>query len=220
MLERPRFESSVKTLQVSVFTCVFVAFVAFSGACEGKGPVKQGEAVLALLAVGSEPVPAEAADAPIVEVLPDKTPTIPDAPIVKLAIDREVHWGLVKAILETMEQKGQKPVFLVAERRRIKTFYLNDKLDGPIIRIYADTKGKICIKHPAAHEAKCQKTPSEEYIDGSFTRELVREAAKGYDRWDFRVDPLPQNMTWRDVVTVLGASRSCCKREVRVRLKD
>jgi hypothetical protein len=205
----------------SLFAALFVASsVAFLGlgACQGVGPKKIGEATLAPLAAGFDELPNEAADAPMVVILPNTTPTIPDAPVVKLAVDRKVPWGMVKAIVDRMKSEGRTPILLVAKREQVKMLRLNDELYGKPIGVYTTLEGKLCVKHPAASEKKCTQTYSKDYIDGAHTRELVREAVLGYKRQDVLV-VLPLALPWGDVVTAVGASRSCCgSREVRVAL--
>jgi hypothetical protein len=189
------------------------------GACQGPGPKTIGEATLAPLALGAAPVPDEARDAPVVEVVPGKTPTIPGDKVVKLAIDRRVPWGLVQAILTKMESQGQTPVLLVVEKRKIKSFHLDDELDGPAIEVPAFTDGKLCVKHPEIIEAKCVKSASETYIEAAYTRELVREAVRGYGLFNVMVE-LPQDLRWIDVVSAVGGARSCCfEQKVKVRTK-
>ncbi|MCG8416576.1 MAG: hypothetical protein MJE77_01380 [Proteobacteria bacterium] len=189
-------------------------------ACEGPGPVRVGNATLAVLLLGSDPMPADAENAPTVQVLRGQPTTIPNDPVVKLAIDRLVPWAKVQAVLKTIEDKKQKPVLLVAQRFKVRAFHLNDELLGPAIEVYAQMEGKICVKHPDVREAKCNQGLDETYIDPAFTRGLVREAVNGYQRTNVRVD-LPDMLTWGDVVASVGGARSCCgKRAIRVKLMD
>jgi hypothetical protein len=190
-------------------------------ACKGPGPKQVGEATLAL-ALGVEEIPAEAKDAPVVEIMPDRPATIPAAPVVQLAIDRDVPWAQVKASLDIMDQRKQTPVLLVAERRKVRAFPRFDvvareaipDLVKHAIEITAYTDGKACVRHPEVAEAKCVQTPSGQYIDGAFTRELVREAVKGYGMSKTAVD-LPPDLQWDDVVRVVDGARTCCgEREV------
>lgn len=186
-------------------------------ACEGPGPKKIGDVTLAVLMMGGQPVPPEAAEAPVVKVMPGQTPVIPAAKVVKLAIDRKVTWGLVKAIAAAMEAKGQTPVFLVAKQLRVQAFHFSDPLKGPHIEVLTYTDGKLCVKHPDVAEAKCSQTLTKNYIDAAFTRELVREAVRGYQRADV-IAELPDALTWADVVSAVGGARSCCDQPVRVRI--
>ena len=185
-------------------------------ACQGPGPKQVGEARLAL-AVGVEPIPAEAEGAPVVEILPDRAATVPDAPVVKLAIDRAATWGQVKATLHAIDQRRQTPVLLVAERRKVRALARFDQVDDidladlmpRALEITAYTDGKVCVRNPAVSEAKCVQTPSRAYIDGAFTRELVREAARGYALSQAVAD-LPDALRWDDVVRVIDGVRTCC----------
>jgi hypothetical protein len=185
-------------------------------ACKGPGPKQVGEAKLAL-AVGVEPIPAQAEDAPVVEILPNREATVPDAPVVKLAIDRDATWGQVKATLHAIDQRQQTAVLLVAERRKVGALARFDQVDdidlpdllAHALEITAYTDGKVCVRHPTVSEAKCVQTPSRTYIDGAFTRELVREAAKGYELSKAAAD-LPDALQWDDVVRVIDGVRTCC----------
>ena len=191
-------------------------------ACKGPGPKQVGEATLAL-ALGVEEIPAAAEDAPVVEIMPGKPATIPAAPVVKLAIDRDVPWAQVKASLDIMDQRKQTPVLLVAERRKVRAFARFDvvareqmeELRAHAIEITAYTDGKACVRHPDVAEAKCVQTPSRKYIDGAFTRELVREAVKGYGLSKTAVD-LPPDLQWDDVVRVVDSARTCCGKQREV----
>jgi hypothetical protein len=193
-------------------------------ACKGPGPKQVGEARLAQ-ASGVEELPAGAENAPVVEILPDRPATVPDVPVVKLAIDRDATWGQVKATLHVIDQRKQKAVLLVAERRTVRALARFDQvgdLDVPellahAIELTAYTDGKVCVRHPTVAEAKCVQAPSRTYIDGAFTRELVREAANGYGLSKAVAD-LPDGLQWDDVVRVIDGVRTCCgeKREVSV----
>lgn len=177
-------------------------------ACKGPGPATVGDATLAM-AMGVEKVPAEARGAPLVEVLPGKPATIPDAPMVRLAIDRKARWGEVKAILDLMAQRKQTPVILVTERHNVRTLTLEDSFDGEALDLIAYTDGKSCVRHPDIAEAKCVQTPNGKYIDAAFTREIVREAVRGYGIDKVEVD-LPSRLPWADVVRVVDGARTCC----------
>jgi hypothetical protein len=193
-------------------------------ACKGPGPKQVGEATLAM-AAGVEKLPAEAENAPVVEILPDRPATVPDAPVVKLAIDRDATWGQVKATLHVIDQRKQKAVLLVAERRTVRSLPRFDQVDGidvpelvkHAIEITAYTDGKVCVRHPTVAEAKCVQTPSRTYIDGAFTRQLVREAVDGYQLHKTVAD-LPDALQWDDTVRVVDGARTCCgaKREPQV----
>jgi hypothetical protein len=193
-------------------------------ACKGPGPKQVGEATLAT-ATGVEKLPAEAENAPVVEILPDRPATVPDAPVVKLAIDRDATWGQVKATLHVIDQRKQTAVLLVAERRTVRALPRFDQVGGldmpalvaHALELTAYTDGKLCVRHPTLAEAKCVQTPSRTYIDGAFTRELVREAANSYGMSKAVAD-LPDALQWDDAVRVIDGVRTCCgtKREVSV----
>jgi hypothetical protein len=188
-------------------------------ACEGKGPPQFGDATLAL-AMGVQELPAAAETVPLVVMVHGQPTTVPDAPLVRLAIDRGVTWGEVKAVLDLMEQRKQQPVILVTERRNVKAFQLEDAFEGPALDLIAYTNGKACIRHPDISEAKCVQTPSEKYIDGAFTRELTREAVRGYGMDQVEVD-LPPALTWADAVRVIDGARTCCMGDpVQVQLRS
>jgi hypothetical protein len=193
-------------------------------ACKGPGPKQVGEARLAM-ASGVEKLPAEVENAPVVEILPDRPATVPDAPVVKLAIDRDATWGQVKATLQAIDQRKQKAVLLVAERRTVRALPRFDEVDGldvpelvkAALELTAYTDGKVCVRHPTLAEAKCVQTPSRTYIDGAFTRQLVREAVDGY-KLSKTVADLPDALQWDDAVRVIDGVRTCCgsKREAQV----
>ncbi len=191
-----------------------------SVACDGRGPLQVGEATLAVIVLGFDELPKDADKLPQVVVMPGQPVTVPDAPVVKLAVDRLVSWGQVKAIVDLMEARDQKPIFLIAKRSKIKAFHLNDELEGEVVQVYAETEGKICVSHPEVREAKCQQTLDKKYLDPSFTRELVREAINGYERSDVIID-LPDALIWGDVVSAVGGARSCCgDQTVRVHISE
>lgn len=201
---------------LAALTCGVLAVAA----CTGPGPLKVGEAMLAPILLGTDPVPEHAAKAPTVEVLPGTPTTLPNVPVVKLAVDRLVTWGKIKALRNSAHGKNQKLVFLVATRRRVRSFHFDDELTGPVIQVYARMAGKLCVKHPDVRKAKCNQGIDEKYIDPAFTRGLVREAINGYERTNAEVyllDALP----WGDVVAAIGGARSCCgDRDIRVRVRN
>ncbi|WP_428263096.1 hypothetical protein [Haliangium sp.] len=184
-------------------------------ACQGPGPKKVGEATLALASQGDD-LPAAAEQAPVVEILRGAPVSIPDAPVVKLAIDRQAHWGQVKASLEIMEARGQTPVLLVADRQRVRALRLSDDFDERGIEVTAYATGKLCVRHPKVVEGKCSQSPDPTYIDGAGVRELVREAVRGYEMNDIEID-LPADLEWDDVVRVVDGARTCCGEDVPIR---
>ena len=204
------------------FACLFVGMaVIVAGSCKGPGPKKIGDATLAPLAAGGATLPESARDAPVVVILPGQKAEIPDAvETVKLAIDRKVPYSEVKALVTKMHELGQTPILLVAERQKVKELHLTEELYGPPIYVYAKREGKLCVGHPQAIEQKCTQTVSKKYIDGAHTRELVREAVLGYERQNVEVE-LEAGLIWGDVVTAVGATRSCCgDRAIRVKVVE
>lgn len=200
------------------FALVLVAASLGLPACNGPGPAKVGDATLAL-ALGVEDVPAAAESAPVVEVLPGRPVTVPSAPRIRLAIDRNATWGEVKAVLDLMAQRKQEPVLLVTERRNVKAFQLEDSFEGPALDLIAYTGGKACVRHPDISEAKCVQTRSGKYIDAAFTREIVREAVRGYGMDQVEVE-LPPALPWADAVRVVDGARTCCLGDpVRVKIR-
>lgn len=190
--------------------CLLAMLCVSATACKGAGRKQVGEATLAMLAMGTEDIPEAARDAPVVVVMPDRAPTIPNAPVVKLAVDVHASWGLVKSILAEMKARGQKPVMLIAEDRELRAFNIEeDPIDGPIIEIMTNTTGRLCVHHPDARDAKCHESTDEKYIDPAATRELVREAMKGYKRHNFLIE-LADAQLWSNVVSAVGGARSCC----------
>lgn len=208
----------------ALFVLLGVLLAVGLAACQGPGPKQVGEARLAM-ASGVEKLPAGAENAPVVEILPDRPATVPDAPVVKLAIDRDATWGQVKATLHVIDQRKQTAVLLVAERRTVRALARFDQVGAldvaellaHAMEITAYTDGKVCVRHPTLAEAKCVQTPSRTYIDGAFTRELVREAANSYNMSKAVAD-LPDALQWDDAVRVIDGVRTCCgkKREVSV----
>lgn len=195
-------------------------------ACKGPGPKQVGDAKLAQ-ALGAYELTAAGEEAPVVELHPQAPATIPDAPQVQLAIDRETPWGQVAASLEVMRDRGQTPIVLVAINRRvsvlpeIEVLALDDAeasaaFLAEALEVTAYTDGKLCVRHPDVAEAKCVQTPSKKYIDGAFTRQLVREAAKGYGLAAAALD-LPANLTWADAVRVIDGVRTCCGEDLSIR---
>jgi len=207
-------------LRASPVSAVVIAVLAalLGRACEGPGPVKFGDAIIPVILEAHDPLPESARDAPEVVVMPGQPATIPDAPVVKLAIDRLVPWAQVRAILAPMKVKGQEAILLVAQRRQLRAFHLDDELDGGFIHLITHTDGKICVQFPGVKKAKCSMPKAGEYIDPSFTRELVREAVNGYKRTNIKV-ALLDDLHWGDVVSAVGGARSCCgNRNIRVAL--
>jgi hypothetical protein len=63
------------------------------------------------------------------------------------------------------------------------------------------------------------QSESKTYIEAAYTRELVREAVRGYGLFNAVVE-LPQDLKWIDVVSAVGGARSCCfEQKVKVRTK-
>ncbi|ACY12823.1 hypothetical protein [Haliangium ochraceum] len=219
---RPQLSCVVSTLAVAAL----LGAAPLMTGCKGPGPKQIGEATLAQ-ASGVEAVPAEAEDAPVVELMPEREATIPEGSVVKLAIDRNTPWGQVIASLDVMAERQQTPVLLVAERRRVRalpaieTLAVDDEDEvksflAAALEVIAYTDGKVCVRHPEVLEAKCVQTPSKKYIDGAFTRQLVREATKGYGLRAAAID-LPAGLHWADAVRVIDGVRTCCGEDIAIR---
>jgi len=137
---------------------------------------------------------------------------------VALVLDRDVLWSQVQALREKLVEQGRHAYLVVANGRNVGTFNLYDELKGVSIRVFVQEGGKLCVSPPNTPEAKCVQRLDKVHVDEVFTRELVREAVKGYQLHDVRVE-VPADLGWADVVRAIDGARTCCfKEEVRVRL--
>ena len=165
----------------------------------------------------------EAPEGPTIVVRPDATqPEIPrDATggILRLAIDRHVHWKDVDALLKKVDAAGAQAVPLVGHRWHLRAFSLSDDLESQrSIALTATLEGKSCASPPGVPEAKCVQTIEKNHIDVAYTRELVREAVNEYQIFDVNLQVDPE-MQWQDVVRAIDGARTCCyDTPVRVKL--
>lgn len=161
--------------------------------------------------------------APVVKVLAE--PTVPDeelvlpAGAVQLAIEREVPWARVEALLALLESRKIEPILLVGTTYRVRRFFLNDELNrAPRFTVTGDAKGKFCVQTAELPQAYCVQGADRKHIHRAFVRETVREVVK---KWEMKqvvayVDPA---MHWADVVRLVDGARTCCgKTQVRVEL--
>lgn len=160
-------------------------------------------------------------EGPLVQVRVDQPdPELPDAPLIKLAIERAVPWQRVQALVAAIEAKGGTAVPLVGVRTGAFGFVINDELTGPAIQLTSTPDGKFCVGPPGVDEAKCVQSSDRRHINRSFVRETIREAVKAYDLGDVEVW-VPPELDWADVVRTIDGARTCCKgTSVRVRLHE
>lgn len=175
------------------------------------------EGVLLPDAQGVFPMPA----GPLLKIqVGQPDPEIPDAPVIKLAIERPVPWQRVQALIAAIEAKGATAVPLVGVRTGAHGFDMGDDLVGPAIQLTSTPDGKFCVGPPGVEEAKCVQSSDKRHINRSFVRETIREAVKAYDLADVEVW-VPPELDWADVVRTIDGARTCCKGvEVRVRLHE
>jgi biopolymer transport protein ExbD len=164
----------------------------------------------------------EAPDGPTLVVRPDATsPEVPAGAaggILRLAIDRHVHWKDVDALLKKVEAAGAQAVPLVGQRWHLRAFSLSDDLEAErSIAVTATLDGKTCVSPPDVPEAKCVQTIEKNHVDVAYTRELVREAVNEYKIYDVNLQVDPE-MQWQDVVRAIDGARTCCY-DVPVRVK-
>jgi hypothetical protein len=194
---------------------VALALAAVVG-CTGKGQATVGEA---LIPQADGVIEAEPGDTLEVTDADQVIEAIPDGPVVRLGIDRNVPWHRVAELVEWVTAEGKKPVLLVGRRSKIKAFVLSDELVGDPITVTTTTDGKACVQPPGSPEAKCVQRGDKIHISRAYTRELVREAMRAYRLTDVEVI-LPPELGWGDVVRALDGARTCCAdTTMRVRIK-
>jgi hypothetical protein len=193
--------------------CMFVA----AAAC-GQNPY-QATVDGVLLADADAVVPVE--DGPLVKLtLADLEPAIPDAPVIRLAIARDVSWERVQKMLAAVKEKGVRPVLLVGRRSEIHAFVLSEEVSIDSIHLTSTPDGKFCVGPPGVNEAKCVQGADRKHVQRAFVRETVRDAVKAYgiDEVDVVVTP---DLEWADVVRTIDGARTCCKdTPVKVKLID
>ena len=149
--------------------------------------------------------------------------TLPDGPVVRLAVDRDVLWSQVRDLRKQILAAGKTPYLIVADNRKIGSIELYDELEGEPINVYVSVGGKLCVAPPNSPEAKCVQRGDKLHVDRAFTRELVREAVNAYGLRDVLVD-IPADLEWADVVRSVDGARTSffhdkSAAKVRVRLK-
>jgi hypothetical protein len=187
-----------------------------TGSCK---PPKQAHVDDALLAQATGVIDAEKGET--VVVMPGKDVTIPNAPVVRLAVDRDVPWNNVVKLMHAIESDGNRPVLLVGKRRKTRAFVLSDEgvETDKAIQATATMDGKICVSPPGVAEALCSQRLDKMHISRAGTREMVREAMKGYDLTDVEL-VAPPELGWADLVRAIDGARTCCKgTKMRVKLR-
>ncbi len=171
---------------------------------EGIESLPQGKAV----ALERGRLPADASDK-----------VLGEGPDVLLAIGRDVRWAKIRDLRKGLIESGRTPYLVVANGRKKGAFKLHDELQGEAIKVFVSVGGKLCVAPPNSPEAKCVQRGDRSHVDRAFTRELVREAVKGYGLHDVTVD-VPADLEWADVVRAVDGARTCCfEDKVRVHLK-
>lgn len=149
-------------------------------------------------------------------VVPDDLGSTPD---LRIAIARDVRWSAVRDLRKRLMEQGRVAHLVVANGRKKGGFQLYEELQGEPINVFVSVGGKLCVAPPGSPEAKCVQRGDRTHVDRAFTRELVREAVKGYGLHDVVVD-VPADLDWADVVRAVDGARTCCfEDKVRVRLK-
>lgn len=170
-----------------------------------------------LLADADGVVPAE--DGPLMKLsLEHLEPEIPDAPVVRLAIARDVSWQRVQTTLQAVRDRGARPVILVGKRSDVRAFVLSEEIGEGSIHLTATPDGKFCVGPPDVPEAKCVQGADKKHVQRAFVRETIREAVKAYGITEVDVMVTP-DLEWADVVKTIDGARTCCgDTEVKVKL--
>ena len=155
-----------------------------------------------------------------VQVMPGQQVTIPSAPVVRLAVHRDVPWTNVVKLMHAIETDGNRPVLLVGDRMKIRAFVLSEEIDvEKAIQATATMDGKICVSPPHVAEALCSQRIDKAHISRAGTRELVRKAMKGYGLTDVEL-VAPPELGWADLIRAIDGARTCCKgTTMRVKLR-
>ncbi len=200
--------TQLRTTSAVTMAIVVAAIAAIVAASPGCGAPKQATDHDILLAQATGVIDAE--PGPTI-TLPGtrRDAPLPDGPVIRVVIARHVTWGEVNYMLRRIEKAGKRYSLLVGRRRKTRAFVLSDKIEGKSIQLTATDDGKACVSPPGVAEAKCVQRRDKVHISRAFTRELVREAMKGYGLRDVRVH-LPRRIQWADVVRVVDAARTCC----------
>ncbi len=147
--------------------------------------------------------------------------TLPASDNVRLAVARDVEWSQVRTLRKRILEAGKTPYLMVASDRKTGSLELYEKLESETaIDVFVSVGGKLCVAPPGINqEGKCVDHPVNEHVDRSHTRELVREAVKGWGLHDVIVE-VPPDLQWADVARAVDGARTCCfEDKVRVRLK-
>lgn len=192
-----------------------VALIAAAGCSKPKDREVKVDGILlpqALAVIEAEP-------GPTLHVPGDDLTTLPEGPVVRLAIARTVPWREVDALIRRVEAAGKRPVLLVGKRHHVRAFVLTEELTGKeSIALTATSDYKACVSPPGVEEAKCVQPIDPKYIDVAHTRKLVREAMRKYHLTDVDVE-VPADLGWVDVVRIIDGARTCCQgTAMRVRL--
>jgi hypothetical protein len=192
-------------------------------------------AVLVLAACGPNPYQAKVedillADADEVLAVPKDSgplvklsleyldPEIPDVPVFRLAIARDVSWERVQKTLEAAKAKGAKPIILVGRRSDVRALVLTDEIGEHSIHLTSTPDGKFCVGPPTTFEAKCVQGADKKHVQRAFVRETIRDAVKAYGITEVDVMVTP-DLEWADVVKTIDGARTCCgDTDVRVKL--
>lgn len=145
-------------------------------------------------------------------------PEIPDVPVFRLAIARDVGWERVQKTLEAAKAKGARPVILVGRRSDVRALVLTDEIGEHSIHLTSTPDGKFCVGPPTTFEAKCVQGADKKHVQRAFVRETIREAVKAYGITDVDV-MVTADLEWADVVKTIDGARTCCgDTEIRVKL--
>jgi hypothetical protein len=145
-------------------------------------------------------------------------PEIPDVPVFRLAIARDVGWERVQKTLEAAKAKGARPVILVGRRSDVRALVLTDEIGEHSIHLTSTPDGKFCVGPPTTFEAKCIQGADKKHVQRAFVRETIRDAVKAYGITDVDVMVTP-DLEWADVVKTIDGARTCCgDTEIRVKL--
>jgi hypothetical protein len=198
-----------------IYICAVAALLAASG-CEFKGHAKV-DGILVPQATGV----IDAEEGPTLHVPGDDLTVLPDGPVVRLAIARDVKWSEVNALLKRIEEAGKRPVLLVGKRDRVHAFLLSDgEIDmDNAVALTATRDGKSCVAPPGSHEAVCAQPMDAVRIDRAYTRKLVREISMRHETTEVDAQ-VSGSLSWADVVRAVDGARTCCKdRVMRVKLQ-
>ncbi len=192
------------------------ACVVLASGCRGKSHAKIGD----ILIPQADGV-IEAPKGTTVEIGADGVlHGMPEGEIIRLAIHRDAYWIKIRGIMTQLEEAGKRTVLLVGRRHHVMAFALGDELHpGEAIRVSAMIDGKACVSPPGVAEAKCVQRSDKKHISRAYTRELVREAVRGYRLENVEIE-VAETLSWADVVRVIDGARTCCKdHDIRVQLQ-